>query len=139
MVDIEQLGRRSKAASWALIFGVISLLTGPLLGFIGLIIRLLKVMRFIYFEGTFGIGGLAGTLGLLFGLLFGLIGLIFGISALGKVRKGTAPPGDKRRTAIGIGLSVISATLAILIFIIVLFTLETNLSYLLKRLFETGD
>lgn len=139
MADLQQSEQKSKAALFALIFGVISLLTGPVLGFIGLIIRLLKVTRFIYFEGTFGIGGLAGSLGLVFGVLFGVIGLVFGIIALGKVRQGIAPLTDRRRTIMAISLSVISIGLAVIIFVIVLLTLETNLSHLLKRMMGTGN
>lgn len=124
MSDMQYSVNRSKAPQYSLVFGIISLLGGPLIGFLGLIIRILKRLRIIYFEGRVGFGGIAGGLGLILGLLFGGIGLIIGFIALRKIKAGASPMSSKNRAMLGLTLSGISVVLSILIFFFILLTLE---------------
>jgi hypothetical protein len=110
------LDKPSKAGLFSIIFGVIGLL-GPLLSVFGLILRVLKWRRIIYFEGTVGFGGIAGGLALIIGIAFGLVALILGIKATRKARQGVALVGGRKSAVAGIILGVVSAALPILLFI----------------------
>ena len=121
--DFQEAREQSKAARSAMVLAVISLL-GPLFGMVGLIIRILKSMRMIKFEGRIGIGGLSGGTGLLLGVLFGIAGLIVGLLALKKIRAGAAPATKKRGAMMAIIISTISIAVSILLFAIILSMLE---------------
>lgn len=124
MSDMQYRVNQSRAPQYSLVFGIIGLLGGPLIGFLGLIIRILKRLRIIYFEGRIGFGGIAGGLGLILGLLFGGIGLAIGFIALRKIKAGTAPVSSKNRAMLGLILSGVSVVLSVFIFFLILLTLE---------------
>src|ERR1041385_1587267 len=113
---MQPLNKPSKAAILSMVCGVIGLL-GPLFSVLGLIIRVLKWRRIIYFEGTVGVGGMAGGLGLIMGLVFGSVALIVGVSAIRKARRGVTLVGGQKSAAAGIILGICSAALPVLFFI----------------------
>jgi hypothetical protein len=113
---MQPLHEPSKAAVFSITFGIVSLL-GPLLSIFGLIMRVLKWRRIIYFEGRVGFGGIAGGLALIIGIAFGLVALILGIKAMGKARQGVALVGGRKSAVAGIILGIVSAALPILLFI----------------------
>jgi hypothetical protein len=113
---MQSLNKPSKAALFSVIFGIVSLL-GPLLSVIGLIIRILKWRRIIYFEGTVGFGGISGGFGLIIGIVFGLIALLLGIKANGKAKQGVVLVGGRKSAVVGIILGIISAVTPLLLFI----------------------
>jgi|GEM_PF-5923976 len=122
-ISDQQSEQRTRAPRNAGLLAAISLL-GPLFGLVGLIIRILKSMRMIEFEGRIGIGGLSGGAGLVLGVSFGIAGLIVGISALRKIRAGAALPARKRSATLAIIISAISIVVSILLFVIILSMLE---------------
>jgi hypothetical protein len=122
-ISDQSSGQQSKAPRSAMRLAIVSL-AGPLFGLLGLIIRILKTLRMIEFEGRIGLGGLAGGLGLVLGVSFGIAGLIIGLIALKKIRAGDAPAAEKWRAMLAIIISGISIVLSILIFIIILSMLE---------------